>query len=157
MTTTDNPGLARKTERTFYLVCANFAMLFILFTGLGLLLWQSLGLVNKLKQDLARAEQTIVELRDSVRQIDGEAVIDQAIEVAVAAVQAELTDALPDSEALAALSEVPEKLETTTEAIRDINEKIRDIDAQLIAQQVSYEVLKGLGDGFSVAAESRKP
>jgi hypothetical protein len=149
--------LERQGERTFKLVCANFAMLFILFAGLFFIVWQALSLVSTLKADLARAEESVAQLRERMETMDAEVVIDRAVGIAVASMKEELAAAIPNGDTLKALAGVPEQLEATSEALQAISEKVQDLDAEKIAQQVSYELLKGLGDGFNEAAETRKP
>ena len=50
--------LTRQNQRTFILVCSNFVMLLILFFGFGYVVWQSISLISKVKEDLARAEHS---------------------------------------------------------------------------------------------------
>ena len=145
--------LDTQTQRVFILVCANFSMLFILFCGLGFVLWQSISLVSDLKRDLAKAEQSVIELRDRMQAMDSEVVLQRAVSTAVQSAMAEVAEAMPDG---AALAELPARLDATTEAIQVIGEKVENLDTEALASQVAYELLKGLGDGFTEAAESRK-
>jgi hypothetical protein len=50
-----------------------------------------------------------------------------------------------------------EKIEQTGAVVAGIQQTVAGLDNEAIAQQVSYHILKGLGDGFQQAAESRKP
>lgn len=43
----------------------------------------------------------------------------------------------------------------TGEAIQGIHETFKGLNTEEMAQLVSYHILKGLGDGFQEAAESR--
>ncbi len=142
-----------RVERTYFLVCANFAMLFILFCGLGLVLWLSIGLVSDLKRDLAKAEESVMELRDRLQAMDSEVVLQKAVSAAVESAMAEVAEAMPDG---AALAELPAKLDATAEAIQVISQKVEELETEALANQVAYELLQGLGDGFSEAAEARR-
>lgn len=153
----DIDHIASKSNKTFILVCINFAMLSILFCGLGFVIWQSAQLVLDLKHDLENTKQTVAEIKERVHDLDAEVVIEKVIDSAVKSIQEEVSFAISDSEAMAALADVPERVEATAEAIRLINERIQELDADSIAQRVSYHMLRGMGDGFSEAAESRKP
>lgn len=153
----NSESMARKTNRTFILVCLNFAMLFVLFCGLGFLLWQSVSLVSQVKQDLAQAEQAVAELRQRVQAVDPQVVMDRAVQSAAEALRTEFADAVPGVAEMEALAEVPQRLAATEEAIRSISQSLQDLDSDEFAQRVSYHMLKGLGDGFSAAAEGREP
>ena len=157
MTMTDIDNVARKTDKTFILVCANFAMLAVLFLGLGFVLFQAATLVTGLKRDLARAEQQVVELKEKVQNLDAEVVVDKVVESAVEAIGKQISEAIPNSESLARLANVPEQVEATAENIQVIAEKVQELDADEIARHVSYHMLKGMGQGFDNAAESRNP
>ena len=76
---TDIDRITRKANRTFILVCANFAMLAVLFLGLGFVVFQAATLVTGLKQDLARAEQQVAELKDRIQSVDSEAAMEKMI------------------------------------------------------------------------------
>ena len=154
---TEIDPIVRKTNRTFMLVSANFAMLAILFLGLGFVVYQAATLVTGLKQDLARAEQQVSELKERLQGLDTEAAMEQAINTAVQAISEEIAASMPDSEALARLAEVPEKVETAAEAVQAVSEKVQDLDSDEVARRVAYHMLKGMGEGFDEAAESRKP
>ena len=142
---------------TFILVCANFTMLAVLFIGIGILLFQSISLVSSLKSDLRKAEQSVAQLRERVEQIDAASAVERIVENAVGSIREEVARAVNESEPLAKLSTVPENIETMANAAEDVAAKVRDIDADAIAQRVSYELLKGLSEGLGEAAEQRKP
>ena len=55
------------------------------------------------------------------------------------------------------IQSVEEKLQQTSTAIREINAELKRVGGDHFAQQVSYNLLKGLGDGLIQAAESGKP
>ena len=42
-------------------------------------------------------------------------------------------------------------------AAEDVAARVQEIDADAIAQRVSYELLKGLSEGLGEAAEQRRP
>ena len=155
MTDTTIPG--RQSRWLFILVCANFTMLAILFIGLGTLLFQSVSLVNSLKSDLHRAEASVAQLRERVERIEPEAAVGRLVDSAVGSIREEVRQAVSESEPLAALSSVPESIERASAAADEMATKLRDLDADAIAQRVSYQVLKGFGEALDAAAEKRKP
>ncbi len=161
---TDPQTYPRNVDRTFRLVCINFAMLLILFLGIGFLLWQSSRLVRTLQADLARAEQGIAQLRERVQGIGAEAIGEQLVEL----LGREIREALPAAVKGSALGEsvtqmagtveaTAERVGEASESIVEISHRLQGMDADAIAQQVSYHLLKGLGEGFTGAAESRRP
>jgi len=141
----------------FILVCANFTMLAVLFIGLGVLLFQSISLVGSLKADLQRAEESVAQLRERVERIEPEAAVGRIVDTAVGSIREEVRQAVSESEPLAALSTVPDSIERASAAADDIARTLKDLNADAIAQRVSYELLKGLGEGLDAAAEKRKP
>ena len=147
----------RQSRWLFILVCANFTMLAVLFIGLGVLLFQSISLVGSLKSDLQRAEESVAQLRERVERIEPEAAVGQIVDTAVSSIREEVRQAVSESEPLAALSTVPESIERASAAADDIAKTLKDLNADAIAQRVSYELLKGLGEGLDAAAEKRKP
>ena len=160
----DLSQLQKKQNQTFMLALVNFVLFMVLFTGLGYLAWQSARLVNQLQADLDRAEQTIADLQDRFQNMDTGQIVDRLVASATeqlgesirTVVQASaLTDPIERaSEKLAATGEL---LADTGQAIEEIHETIKGVDSEEIARLVSYHLLKGLGDGFQEAAESRKP
>jgi uncharacterized protein YoxC len=147
----------RKSRWLFILVCANFTMLAVLFIGLGILLYQSISMVDSLKSDLQRAEESVAQLRKQVEQIEPEAAVGRLVETAVGSIREEVRQVVSEFESLSALSTMPESIERASVAADDIAETLSGLDANAIAQRVSYEVLKGLGEGLDAAAEKRKP
>ncbi|MEJ2534779.1 MAG: hypothetical protein P8008_04770 [Gammaproteobacteria bacterium] len=141
----------------FILVCANFTMLAVLFIGLGILLFQSISLVSSLKSDLQRAEASVAQLRERVERIEPEVAVERIVGSAVGSIREEVRQAVSESEPLAALSTVPESIERASTAAEEIAGTLQEIDADAIAQRVSYELLKGLAEGLEAAAEQRKP
>jgi phage shock protein A len=157
MTMTEIDAIVRKTNRTFMLVSANFAMLALLFLGLGFVVLQAATLVTGLKQNLARAEQQVAEMQERLQGLDTEVAMENAMTRAVQVLREEIAAATPDSEALARLAGVPEKVDTAAEAIRAVSEKVQELDFDQVARRVAYHMLKGMGEGFDEAAELRKP
>lgn len=153
----DSMPSIRQSRWLFILVCANFTMLAVLFIGLGILLYQSISLVGSLKSDLQRAEESVAQLRERVEHIDPEAVVERIVDTAVGSIREEVRQAVSESEPLAALSTVPESIERASVAADEIAETLQGLDADAIAQRVSYELLKGLGEGLEAAAEQRRP
>lgn len=154
---TDSTPPSRQSRWLFILVCANFTMLAVLFIGLGVLLFQSISLVSSLRSDLQRAEASVAQLRERVERIEPEAAIGRIVDSAVGSIREEVRQAVSESEPLAALSTVPESIERASRAADDIAAKLVDLEADAIAQRVSYQLLKGLGEGLDAAAEQRKP
>ena len=153
----DTMPSSRQSRWLFILVCANFTMLAVLFVGIGILLFQSISLVGSLKSDLERAEASMAQLRERVEQIEPEAAVDRIVGAAVGSIREEVRLAVTEAEPLAALSTLPESVERASAAADDIAETLNGLDADAIAQRVSYQVLRGLGEGLSAAAEQRKP
>lgn len=153
----DTPPSSHQSRWLFILVCANFTMLAVLFIGLGVVLFQSISLVGSLKSDLQRAEESVAQLRERVEGIEPEAAVGQIVDTAVSSIREEVRQAVSESEPLAALSAVPESIERASVAADDIANTLKDLNADAIAQRVSYELLKGLGEGLDTAAEKRKP
>ena len=150
--------IQKRSRRTFLLTCANFAMLAILFLGLGFVIFHAATLFSGLKQDLAHAEQQLVALRERMQEeMNAEAIVQKAVVAGMEAVQEELAASLPGAEALEKLGTAAEKMESTAEAVESISNQLQGLDADQIAQAVSYHILKGLGQGLDEAAESRKP
>jgi len=132
-------------------------MLAVLFIGLGILLFQSVSLVGSLKSDLQRAEESVALLRERVERIEPEAAVERIVGTAVGSIREEVRLAVSESEPLVALSAVPESIEQASASANEMAEILRNFDADAIAQRVSYELLKGLGEGLDTAAEKRKP
>ena len=132
----DSENLIRNTERTFRLVCLNFAMLLILFIGIGYLLWQSASLVRALQVDLASARQAV------------------RLSVSEAVARSDFGQSLADISQT--VKTTADRIDGASKSIVEINKQLRAADADAIAQRVSYHILKGLGDGFTEAAESRR-
>lgn len=156
--------LKQKNDRMFVLVCLNFAMLAVIFFGSGYVLWQSATIINKLKEDLDTAELAMVEIRERLQQLDVDAAMDRVMSDATEKIKVSVSTALQESDLGSPLMELSqrvqggqEKLEQTTAAIAEINERLKNIETEELAQLVSYNMLKGLGEGFTEAAEARKP
>ena len=154
---TDTAPSYRQSRWLFILVCANFTMLAVLFIGLGILLFQSISLVGSLKSDLQRAEESVARLRERVERIEPETAVERIVGKAVDSIREEVRQAVSESEPLAALSTVPESMERASAAADEITSTLKDINADAIAQRVSYELLKGMGESLDAAAEKRKP
>ena len=159
----DITQLKQKNDRMFILICLNFSMLFVLFCGLGYVLWESNKLVNSLKSGLQTAEQTVADLKVRVQQIDVDEAMDRMMASAAGRIEESIKGALQQSDIISPLQNLSEKVENTQErleqagdSLREINDKLQKIDTEKMAQLVSYNMLKGLGDGFTQAAESRK-
>jgi hypothetical protein len=156
--------LAKSTRRTFTLACFNFAMLLVLFGGLGYVIWQSATLIGKLQRDLDRAERAVAELRARVKEADVDAALAKVVANATANLKQSLARAVAGTEVAGSLRNMSAKLETTqgkldqtSASVRQLGEKLQSLDTERLAQLISYNMLKGLGRGFERAAEAGKP
>jgi hypothetical protein len=156
--------LQKKQNQTLLLVCINFVLFVVLFSALGYVAWQSAALVNRLNEDLDKAEQTIAQLQGRFENMNLEDVVDRLVSAATAQLGTSIAAVVQQSDLSAPMTKVSEKitatqeiLEQTGEAVAGIQQTLAGLDNEALAQQVSYHILKGLGDGFQLAAESRKP
>ena len=154
---TETTSSNRQSRWLFALVCANFTMLAVLFIGLGILIFQSVSLVGSLRSDLQRAEESVAQLRERVAGIEPDAAVERIVAAALGRIRDEVRQAVTESEPLAALSTVPESIERASAAADQIAVTLKDLDADAIAQRVSYDLLKGLSEGLDAAAEKRRP
>ena len=156
--------LQKKQDQIFILVCINCVLFMVLFTGLGYVIWQSAALVNRLKGDLERAEQRIVELQERFRNMEMDVLIEEFVSKASERLEKSIKTVVQDSEFTASLNRISQKMTAThdmivqtEDAIHGIHESVKRLNNEEIAQLVTYHILKGLGDGFQKAAETRKP
>lgn len=160
----DFSQLQKKQNQTFILVCINFVLFMLLFTGLGYVSWQSATLVNRLKGDLDRAEQAITELQSRFQNMDTDVIVERLVTAATEQLGESIRNVVQDADLAGPVVQASEKLSATHdmivetgEAIQGIHETVKGLDTEEMAQMVSYHILKGLGDGFQEAAASRKP
>ena len=160
----DFDSLQKRQNQTLILVCINFSLFMILFAGLGYVSWQSATLVHRLKGDLDRAEHTIDQLQNRFQQMDMDVIVDRLVTTASKQLSESIKEVVQDSNITDPLVEASDKLaathdmiEETGQTIQGINETVKGLDNEEIAKLVSYHILKGLGDGFQEAAETRKP
>ena len=156
--------LQQQNHRTLVLVRVNFAMFLILFFGLGNLIWQSTTLISRLEQDLDKVQQAVVRFQDKIQRMDAETVMGKVMDKTKEAMGDSLKAAIHQSDFGSSLSNIANKVENTQEKIEQVretievaSEKLRTIDAEQLAQAVSYNILKNLGEGFTSAAENNKP
>ena len=156
--------LQKRQNQTLLLVCINFVLFVVLFSALGYVAWQSATLVNRLQEDLGKAEQTIAQLQGRFQNMDLEDVVDRLVNSATAQLCTSIAAVVQQSDLSAPMTRVSDKItaaqeiiEQTSEVVAGIQQTVAGLDNEAIAQQVSYHILKGLGDGFQQAAESRKP
>lgn len=156
--------LQKRQNQTLLLVCINFVLFVVLFSALGYVAWQSATLVNRLQEDLGKAEQTIAQLQGRFQNMDLEDVVDRLVNSATAQLGTSIAAVVQQSDLSAPMTQVSDKItaaqemiEQTGEVVAGIQQTVAGLDNEAIAQQVSYHILKGLGDGFQQAAESRKP
>ena len=121
-------------------------------------------MVNRLQEDLDKAEQTIAELQGRFQNMAIDDVVDRLVNAAteqlgtsIAAVVQQSDLSAPMIQVSAKITAAQELIKQTGEAVAGIQQTVSGLDNEVIAQQVSYHILKGLGDGFQQAAESRKP
>lgn len=145
---------SKKQNQILTLVCVNFLLFMILFTGLGYVTWQSATLVNRLKDDLDKAEQTVAEMKNQLQHVDTNKIIDQLVASASEQLSESIKNVVQSSELTEPMVQASEKLATTQKMIQETVEKLDNAE---IADRVSYQILKGLGEGFQGAAENRKP
>lgn len=156
--------LTRKNDRIFILVCLNFVMLAVLFIGLAYVLWQSATITNKLKSDLAKAELAMSELKERFQLMDMDAALERVMTNSASQIKSSVNTALTQGDlggrldaAVNKVDKTTQKLEAAGRAVAEANERLGGIDSEQLARMVSYNILKGLGEGFTSAAESRKP
>ena len=161
---TEIEQLQQQNHRTFILVGLNFIMFLILFLGLGYVAWQSSILISKLEGNLTKVEQAVERFQARIQQVDFDTVMDKALTNARDNMGDSVRAALSQSEFGSALTNLGERvdqandrLEQIGDAVKNANKKLQEIETEQLAQLVSYNILKGLGDGFTQAAESRKP
>lgn len=161
---TENEYLRQQNQRTLILVSINFVMFLILFSGLGYVAWKSSTLITKLETDLAKAEQAVVRFQGKLEHLDIDTLMAKVMQGAKENLGESVKTALNQSDFGGSLSNLSEKvenaqgkLERISTAVQEANDNLRNIDTEQLAQLVSYNMLKGLGEGFTNAAESRKP
>jgi hypothetical protein len=157
VTVTNN--LDRKTRRTLVLVSLNFAMLLVLFCGLGFVLWQSSTLLNALGADLARAERAVAEVRERLQRMSpptlGEAVAERLGERIGESIREALDDTkISESlERLAvAVDDARASLADTRASLRDSNARLRELDTDALARRVAGHVAEELRAGTAAPA-----
>ena len=160
----DFEQLQKKQNKTFILVFINFSLFMILFAGLGYVTWQSATLVNRLKGDLDRAEQTIAQLQSRFQEMDTNVIVDRLVTTASKQIGESIKEVVqglnitePIVQASEKLAATHDMIEQNVQAIQGIHETVKELGNEEIAALVSYQMLKGLGDGFKEAAETRKP
>ena len=161
---TEIEQLQKQNHRTFILVGLNFIMFLILFFGLGYVAWQSSALISKLEGDLNKVEQAVGQFQARIQQVDFDTVVNKVLANARDDMGDSVRAALTQSEFGNALTNLAERvdqahdrLEHIGDAMKEVNRKLQEIETEQLAQLVSYNILKGLGDGFTQAAESKKP
>ena len=156
--------LQQQSHRTFLLVCLNFVMFLILFLGLGYVAWQSSTLISKLEMDLGKVEQAVGQFQSRIQQIDVDTMMIKVMDSTKENIEDSIKSAINQSNFSGSLGSLTEKVDTTqdrleqiVEAVREVSGKLQKIETEQLAQAVSYNILKGLGDGFTKAAESNQP
>ena len=160
----DIEQLNQRNQRIFVLICFNFAMLLILFIGFGLVLWKSSNLISKINEDLTRAEQAVVETKQKLQNLDMDTLMEKVVSSAGVSVDKAVRNAITESEFKSSLENIANRvddaqtrLQILGDTLVSVNKKIQEFDTRQMAQLVSYNMLKGIGDGFTSAAEANKP
>ena len=161
---TDIEQLSQQHRRTFILICSNFIMFLVLFFALGLVVWKSATLVSKINEDLARAERAVAELQQRIQYLNFETLMEKVVSSAGESIRSSLKTAINESNFSASLNTLSNriegsqaKLEQVGQSLQEANTKLQKINADELAQLISYHMLARLGEGFNSAAEARKP
>jgi hypothetical protein len=96
--------------------------------------------------------------------MDTDMIVERLVTTATEELGESIRKVVQDSDLTGSVTQVSEKLGATHdmiaetgEAIQGIHETVKGLETEKMAQLVSYQILKGLGNGFQEAAESRKP
>lgn len=161
---TDIEQLSQQHRRTFILICANFIMFVVLFFALGFVAWKSATLISKINEDLDRAEQAVAQLQLRIQDLSVENLMDKVVSSAGDSIRSSLKTAINESNFNVSLSTLSTriegsqaKLERIGQSLQEANDKLHKIDTEELAQLVAYHILARLGEGFTSAAEARKP
>lgn len=161
---TDINQLQKTQSRTFVLVCLNLSLFFILFLGAGFVIWQSAALILQLQENLTSAERAIDDMERQVERMDTDAIAQRVVSTATEQLAESILDLVQRSELNETVQHLSVRLEATraliaetATVVRDFNRTVEGFDEERLSREVSYQLLKGLGDGFQQAAESRKP
>jgi hypothetical protein len=161
---TDIDQLSKQGDRTFILVCANFIMLFVLFCGLGYVIWRSAILIGEVQYELQKAERGVADMRNRIQDLDVDVMMQRLLGNATEAIPGSVATAIQQSDFAASVRNLSarventhDRLERTGASIRAIRDELPKIDTEELARLVSYQMLKGLGEGLNRAAETRKP
>lgn len=160
----DIEQLSQQHHRTFVLVCSNFIMFLVLFFALGIVAWYSATLVSKLKGDLEKTEQAVVQLQQKIQNMNVDVLMDKVMARARENMGTSIKTAISQSDFNASLNDLGEKIENSrvnleriSQAVQRTNDALQKMDTEQLAQLVSYNMLKGLGEAFTNAAEARRP
>ena len=156
--------LNKRQRQTFQLTLINFALFLVLFSALIYVSWQSSMLVKRLQASIDSAEQAVASIQSRIGNIDEGELFDRAVARIGENLRQSVTASIADSPGLSRVQEISTRVEElgttvteTAEAVKAVSERIADMDSEAIANQVSYSLLKGMGEGFSNAAETRRP
>ena len=99
-----------------------------------------------------------------MRETDVDAVMDRVAQAAVDRLKSSMESAVEEADFVNRLRDLAKKVDAaqdrlnqSADTIRAINDRLQAMDAERIGQAVSYHTLKGIGEGFTRAAEARKP
>ena len=156
--------LQKKQNKIYILVCINFLLFMILFTGLGFVIWKSATLVSRLNTDLGKAEQAIAQLQSRFQNMDTDVIVERLVNKASEQLGTSIRTTLKSTDLAQPLAELSDKIAKTQEmvgkssaAMQRIQGKMSHLDNDEIAKRVSYHVIKGLEEGLQKAADDRLP
>jgi len=156
--------LQKKQNKIYLLVCINFLLFMILFSGLGFVTWKSATLVSRLNTDLGKAEQAIAELQSRFLNMDTDLIVERLVNKASEQLGTSIRATLGSTDLAQPIAEISDKIALTQEmvgkssdAMQRIQEKMSHLDNDEIAKRVSYHVIKGLGEGLQKVADDRLP
>lgn len=160
---TDVDRSQQRSRWTLALVSLNFAMFLVLFIGLGFFVWRSLALISRLETNLLEVERQVAQVQKRVRALDIDSVMGDLIENAKQSMGKSIQATLEQANFNSSVQQMAQRIDNTqarieqvSESVRSMNARLQKIDAEHLAQRVSYSILKNLGDGFTNAAESRQ-
>ena len=143
--------LQKKQNRMFLVVCVNFLLFMILFTGAGAVIWQSAALINRISSDLTKAEDTISRLQERMQAMDTSAMMASLTQNATDELRESIQSSLADGDFAQPMNKLSETLIVTQDmlaqsgnTLQGIHESVARLDNDVIARKVADYVLQGL-------------
>ena len=156
--------LNHRQNRTLQLTIVNFVLFLVLFSVLVYVSWQSSMLVDRINDNITRAETAIASVQTRIGELEDGELLDRAITRISENLRESISVAVADSPGLTGLRNISERVQEigttatqTAEAVQAVSEKIVSLDGEALADRVAYNLLKGMGEGFNKAAEARNP